>query len=228
MKKLYDFRLIFLTMFLFSCQKDQRPKTIPTDIKEKKSIVSSSTNQNELISSASSDTATIEWENQILAFYNFTEGTYGIIKNIPDEELQRLGDLLDQNDFQTASTLYNIPQSSLIELKERYFQSFSYYYYNIYQPTNSSGTNAITFEKNNSTSPSFYDDDCREIYNICNENADLDYFGRIGACYVGSITAAGFTTPIGGGIFAIGCGIWAGRHHTNDRRLCTMNYHSCN
>lgn len=213
--------LVLISLFTVqSCKKDENSKGSLTKSSDK-SLSQLTSIQKENLTSLSvpiTSTTTI-WQNQLLSFYQFSEGR--VTKNVADANLQNLGDLLDQNNFTTASALYNIPVDSLKKLKTLYFNAFSYWYYNVRSAPVAKSTLA------GGPIANFYDNDCYAVYTACTDNANLDYFGHIAGCYAGAIAAAGFTTPIGGGIFAIGCGLWAGRHRRNDLAICSGDYHNC-
>ena len=70
-----------------------------------------------------------EWERRLMMFYEYTEN--GVTKNIPELSLNHLGDLIDNNDYQTASTQYGISENNLRQIKQLAADAFIYWYTNI-------------------------------------------------------------------------------------------------
>lgn len=174
-----------------------------------------------------------EWQVKVWAFYNFTEG--GITANVPDGSLQHLGDLIDANDYQTAYSLYGIPESDLIQLKQLYVNAFSYWYDNIY---NSGQAVSRSYEDQNlkkdkkiTIGPAKYmDDDCANIRAGCTSDANTSYLLRMTECYGAAIAVGTFVPVVGpvlGGAVMLGCGLMVGRTRTKNIAACNSAYNIC-
>lgn len=154
-----------------------------------------------------------------------------ILQVVPDTELSNLGGFLDRDSFDSASIIYNIPVNALVDLKNSYISAATSWYNEEYSYSSSSSFSArVKKVKEKKKVTNYYmpeEGDCEELYRICKENAHIDYLVKMGECYGSAIAIGAGATPIGGGIWMIGCGLLVGRRHTNELKRCTIDYNRC-
>ena len=222
---------LFLTIIIFGCKKNASVDLFPsiTSYGIKSDNKKNLTHTDMHVSTDANNLKEQEWERRLMMFYEYTEN--GVTKNIPELSLNHLGDLIDNNDYQTASTQYGISENNLRQIKQLAADAFIYWYTNIYDSGNSSVLsydlqNGVMREKRGTINLLLLGD-CEDIRDGCRSEALANYLFRMGECYGGTVAVGTFFTPLLGGFFVVGCGLYVNRTYTKAKIACNAEYNKC-